>query len=382
MSDANATPQEQDAAPRKSGWARRVFACVIGAVVALGAVELAVRVLGLAPPPVTKRVLIREDAGADYHCYPSNPNGTFDPVPDISQGQWKLYKMLRQFEELPLSALPETPWCVEYTFETLGIRGPTPAPMPAPGVVRIAAVGDSFVLGEGVRYRETLDEQIEALAAGTEIVNFGQSGANLSMEMPAHQASIEHFGCRRALLVLLVNDVDQTDAIEATEQGAYDMINLREEQLGDLGARPWWAQLSRVGHLIDQHSRMRQVTDLTIRNYLDRHDPTKNAKNLAEMQSQLAAIAADPRCKTVVAIYPLMFQLGDYPLAPAHAKLVEMAQKAGLPVLDLLPAFAGQSERELQVHPADHHPNARAHGIAARAIVEWLKRDVPGFLPQ
>ena len=51
-----------------------------------------------------------------------------------------------------------------------------------------------------------------------------------------------------------------------------------------------------------------------------------------------------------------------------------------MPVLDLKDTFAGHDTQSLQVHPADHHPNAKAHKIASDAIVDWLRHDVPGFL--
>ena len=51
-----------------------------------------------------------------------------------------------------------------------------------------------------------------------------------------------------------------------------------------------------------------------------------------------------------------------------------------MPVLDLAPFFEGRKTSALQVHPADHHPNGKAHRIAAEAIVGWLRDEVPGFL--
>jgi hypothetical protein len=58
-----------------------------------------------------------------------------------------------------------------------------------------------------------------------------------------------------------------------------------------------------------------------------------------------------------------------------------MARDAGIPVLDLAPAFAGMDTESLRVHPTDHHPNGKAHAIAARAIADWVMEELPGFLP-
>ena len=48
---------------------------------------------------------------------------------------------------------------------------------------------------------------------------------------------------------------------------------------------------------------------------------------------------------------------------------------------DLAPVFAGRDTASLWVHSVDHHPNGKAHGLAAGAIAEWL-RTIPGFLPR
>src|SRR5205823_4119392 len=77
------------------------------------------------------------------------------PTPDVSRGQWTLTRLLIPTVELPMTSLAETPWCVEYRVETPPIRGPAPTDVPAPGVTRIAGIGDSFAMGEGVPYEKT-----------------------------------------------------------------------------------------------------------------------------------------------------------------------------------------------------------------------------------
>jgi len=137
----------------------------------------------------------------------------------------------------------------------------------------------------------------------------------------------------------------------------------------------------RVLHLAGSLFEMRRITRATVQWYLDSYDPTVNGDGLRQLEEDFRALADLPDCRVAVVLYPLMFGLEtDYPLAPIHARVAHMARNAGLPVLDLAPAFCGASTRSLQVHPADHHPNGRAHGIAAGAIVEWLRGDLPSFL--
>ena len=73
-----------------------------------------------------------------------------------------------------------------------------------------------------------------------------------------------------------------------------------------------------------------------------------------------------------MAIYPDMVNLSSYPFVSAHKKVKSAAESFGIPTLDLLPYFQGKNEKELIATPFDGHPNAKAHAIAARAILDYL----------
>ena len=69
-----------------------------------------------------------------------------------------------------------------------------------------------------------------------------------------------------------------------------------------------------------------------------------------------------------VAMFPLLHRLDDYPFADVHGAVATACRGAGVAFVDLLPAFEGQDAETLWVHPSDHHPNARAHALAAEAL--------------
>src|SRR5204862_1971065 len=128
---------------------------------------------------------------------------------------------------------------------------------------------------------------------------------------------------------------------------------------------------------------LRDIKRQTVRWYLDSYEPAHNAANLERLARDLRALASVDGRQVAFVIYPLLEDLeADYPLAPIHARVGDLARAAGLPVLDLHAAFKGRRTASLWVHPIDHHPNGEAHAIAARAIVEWLRRDVPSFLAE
>jgi hypothetical protein len=364
----------------------------IGVGLALGLllVELALRVLPIGPQPVlSKRYLVPLDSQGtlEYHCYPSNPHGEFGAPPDTSQGRWRLIDYAKH--EYPLVELSDTPDCVEYRFEhapfTKGlfkIRDRQYSPQPAAGVMRIAAIGDSFVFGEGVPIERTLGRQLEAkLGAGYEVVNASQSGLYTAQEVELAKLFASEFGCRRVIVVFIANDIIPSQQLLDRQNLLTDLVNVRDARVGALRPQPWNAGPSRLASLIFSRDLLTRVTDMTVEWYLDCYDPAQNPTGLAQLAESFRQLAAIDDCRVAFVMYPLLEGLEhDWPLAPIHARVGQMARDAGLPVLDLAPTFAGETTSELWVHASDHHPNGRANAIAAEAIYNWLENDVPGFL--
>ncbi|MBX9788995.1 MAG: hypothetical protein K2Y37_08785 [Pirellulales bacterium] len=371
-------------------WLFRLTALVAGLVLGLLLVELALRVLPIGPQPVlSKRYLLPLDTQGmlEYHCYPSDPHGEFTSPPETSQGRWRLIDFAKH--EYPLAELRDTPHCVEYRFEyapfsrgLFKIRDRKYEARPADGVLRIAAIGDSFVFGEGVPIERTLGRQLEAkLGPDFEVINASQSGLQTDQEVELARLFAGEFGCRRAIVVFLANDVVPSQQLLDRQNLLTDLVNVRDERVGALRRHAWNAGPSRLANLIFSRDALTRVTDMTIQWYLDCYDPAQNADGLARLADAFRQLAAIDDCQVALVMYPLLEGLeGNWPLAPIHARVGQMAREAGLPVLDLAPAFAGQTTNELWVHTSDHHPNGRANAIAVEAILKWLKSDAPEFL--
>jgi lysophospholipase L1-like esterase len=121
----------------------------------------------------------------------------------------------------------------------------------------------------------------------------------------------------------------------------------------------------------------------TIDWYLSCYSPADNGTNLSELRQQMTAAAKRTDARVVLVIYPLLESLErQYPLQPVHDVLLKLAKESNLPAFDLAPTFVGQTTSTLWVDAADHHPNGATHQMAARAIVEWLQRDLPDFLTE
>ncbi|MBX3415898.1 MAG: SGNH/GDSL hydrolase family protein [Pirellulales bacterium] len=363
----------------------RAGSVLAGLFVAVLLVEAALWLFQIEPARIrTKLLLIKADSKPmlTYGCYSSNPNGEFRALPDTSEGRWILINNMMKIRELPLEELSQTPWCVEYRNSQLGIRDRDYSVKPPPGVLRIPVFGDSFVLGEGVQIEKTLTRQtLQHLGPEKfELMNFGSSGWNTRQELQALETNIPQLHAKRAIVVFTANDVEITHELESRQEFINDLINIRDEHLEQHEAEAWYNGPSRLVRFVGSNLEMRRIGNETIQWYKDMYDERYNQANLLRFNSFLQRMGSRTDCQVAYVLYPLMEGLeGTYPLADVHAKVAQMAKAAGMPVLDLAPAFQGQKTSDLWVHDSDHHPNGKGHAIAAKALADWLKT-LPGFL--
>ena len=366
----------------------RVMSVLLGLLAALLAAEIVLRVFDI-QPPMTRRNL-EQVGGWRYHCYNSNPNGEFQKTPDVGRGQWRLFTSMVHNTQLPLERIRETPWCVEYRISTWKrpdrqwrLREDRQyGDLPPPGVLRVAGIGDSFAMGEGVPLEKSLFKRMESLLGDKyEVVNHAVAGSDTHNEVEILRRAVSSIRYTRAVVVFFANDIEPSDRLKSRRQQINDLVVLRNADFSADESKAWYVRNLRIFQFLDSHLTTRRITRETIQWYVDLYDPACNAEGLKNLAGDFHSLAAMPSCRSVLVLYPLMEGLeGPYPLTAAHERVADLARQAHLKVLDLAPVFAGMDTRSLQVHPADHHPNGKAHDIAARAIVDWLRRDVSDFL--
>lgn len=363
-------------------WAFRAAAVLVGLIGAFLVGEVFLRVTGIGPPRLRTKQMLKAEDGSSYHCYTSNPIGEFRPLPDMSRGRWTALDYSIPPVEIPFEQMADTPWCVSYRFNGMGIRDRDYAEKPGVNIRRVIGIGDSFVFGEGVPISRCLFKQMEMFAGpDLEIVNAGFVGVDLEHEARELPKLTRHLNADRAILVVIANDVKLSEPMIKRHQQINDLIMIRDKALHAHEEAQWFAGSLRVLEVIGTFLDRRRVTAQTIRWYQDAYDPAWNQVGLDAMSASFDAIARCRSFRTAIVIYPLLEGLqGDYPLAGVHRTIARIAASHGLPVFDLAPHFKGLSPSSLWVHPSDHHPNGKAHAIAARAILEWLSAELPWFL--
>lgn len=292
-------------------------------------------------------------------------------------------------------------------ISSVGHRGEDVPQRAPPGTFRIAAVGDSVTFGFGVQRAQAWPAVLEGLlreAAGAdaprfEVLNFGVTGYDVEQVAERTRTLVSRFAPDLYVYGYVLNDPqDVSFEGEALEQ-------IAEHERGAGIAR--WLSGSRLFLLLRAASGARHYAH-TPEGTLRRgdgspvaleiaNDPAVDAALLrgdldyfralhrragARLRSGLEALAAAAgEVPVLLAIFPLFTEQLSYPLRDVHALVRAEAERVGLRVVDLLPAFeAAAAEFGPRRHVGNVlHPNAFGYRVAARSLRAALLAQ--GLLP-
>ncbi len=273
-----------------------------------------------------------------------------------------------------------------------GLRGPETTYKKPLGTFRILNLGDSIVMGWGVREENTYGRQLEAAlneenssALHFEVINAGVPGWNLENALAYLQAQGLKYEPDLILLGLtLTNDIKGDSALLADNQ--QPLIKwLRSNTY-------FWPFLTVQLRWMEARTEGRERIDvINPPTDPDKYfPPDPDAEQWKEFWNQVSAInqlAGEKDVPVVQIIFPLEFQVIDdsYPTLPQEL-LTARATEAGILVIDLLPAFqqACQEKPGGTCHLQDHylfadvwmHPSAEGHNLIANELEALLSRMV------
>ena len=335
--------------PRSSLW-KRLLAVALGLAFALGGAELAARALG--PPELSRRATF----------YPWRPGSANEGLLRLMPNTTCTYS----WDGDPYGTLPPGAH-LEVPLNGLGLRGP----QPGPGRSAVLFVGDSFTFGEGVSEEDTFVHRIAvALAAAADaaadpeaavVVNGGVPGYGTQDELRVLPELVRTVRPRAVVLVFTLNDpISLLTSLERDRDFMQDADAQSESGSGSRLLR--WAR--RWAHDRDT---VRWYRSFYTGENRDRWEAARD--QIREMRDIVHAAGA----KFGVVVFPLVHRLDVNPFREEHALVVDACRTMGVPVLDLAPALQGHPDASLWVHPTDHHPNGRAHALAAEAMVPFVE---------
>lgn len=254
--------------------------------------------------------------------------------------------------------------------------------------VRLAFLGDSFTFGEGVKDSDTYSEQTaslcndkKALARKVESYNFGVGGYNTEQELLLLEKTVLPLNPDAVIVGYNLNDAE-SKLFYADYFHKKVLRRPLEPFVSETGpdVRPPRAGIFalRTFQLIWKWLRKQETTERTIAYYDSLYsNANPNWDKTKESLDEIIHQCERNKLHCVVLCFPVLFELdGDYPLTHIHALIrneVTSHHSEYVHFVDLLPFLAGRRDRDLWVHPADHHPNETVHRIVAQVLCDSLQ---------
>ncbi len=270
-------------------------------------------------------------------------------------------------------------------INSFGFRGPDFSLQKPSNTYRILGVGDSFTFGEGVNEQDTFLSKLNSHLTtqhpdkSFEVINAGASGYNTRDEVISLTNRWIKLTPDLVILTFTMNDGYADDEFADLALGPL-IMGLQDGRTKVPGqGKEYPSKLLTWGlGLIERKKNSNRIIDIYLSQYttkplLEGYDWENSKNNFKLAKSAIDAING----KMVLVIFPELFRLNDnYPFKEIHEKVAAEAKLQGIFVLDLLPVFQQYKAGDLWVHPTDHHPNEVAHGIAAQAMFEFIKKDI------
>ena len=267
----------------------------------------------------------------------------------------------------------------------LGLRSPYETLRKPPGVVRIAALGDSYTWGDKIASSDStwparLEEELRRKTQGTEIevVNLGEKGFTTVNEAEMLRRLGWQFDPDIVLVQFYLNDVMPSGP--NFERGYSGWIFPRAWILPER-YRSGPAGRSALLHLAEGVLSARRHGDRTAQaakwtEVYERRGPEWQA--MAGALAEMGEAASKRGVPIVLVLFPDfipgMAEAAELPFHSIHEQVREAAAAAGFRVLDLTDAFIRENPemRAWWAAPYDAHPNAAAADLAGREIADFL----------
>lgn len=282
---------------------------------------------------------------------------------------------------------------VPVSFNALGLRDPEREAQPAPGTVRILALGDSVTFGMGVAQHQTYPRQAEVLlnigrspGARVEVLNMGMPGYNTLHQL----AQLREVGLalepKMVVVGFLFNDVEPSSAQRGAAMPERTERSFAGRLKSGVNASVVWLKKNsllfawvspRIGSLLRPlgfkgFGQVGAVKD----QYVDAN-PQWQAVRAALLE--MKRLTAERGIELVVMIIPAMARFSDatYPIKEYHDAVSAFCREQGIRALDLLPAFWGFDGTKFWISATDGHPNAEGQAIIAQTLAAQLAPMLP-----
>lgn len=246
----------------------------------------------------------------------------------------------------------------------------------APGMFRIAVVGDSFSFAPYMQYDDAFPKKLEKMLnlnfqdKRAEVINYGVPAYSTTHEVAKVKQAIEE----QADLVLLQITLNDPEIKAGTPIGITVFDRFGPPKYGKFVT--WLLSWSKLANFVAQRLHNSQTHTAYKQYFLDLYENPRSWNSFKTALSQIASLSKDSNTKIFAVIFPLFgLALDDnYPFYDIHKKVAEELKSLGVPYDDISEIYKGIPLERLQVLPGvDRHPNEIAHRMAAEEMYTVLK---------
>ncbi len=285
---------------------------------------------------------------------------------------WKYARDIKRVSTDPLIGHEHTPGSHSFlmgTDVTINSQGLSDREIPlerTPGTERIMMLGDSFVLGWGVPFEETISKRLERQFAKdgkkVEVISTGVGNYNSIMEVEYYLTRGIKFHPNVVVLNYAFNDAEPVPTYRNNGFFARNselLVVFRggmDSFLRRFGAEKRW----------DQY-------------YLGLYG-TRGWDAAKAAIHKLAESTREQGVKLIIVSWPELHDVRNYRLQRITDLVHGVADAENVPFIDLLASVKDQESSKLWVTAPDPHPNAYANGLYAGYLYTFLKPLLAGAL--
>ncbi|MCC7048155.1 MAG: SGNH/GDSL hydrolase family protein [Alphaproteobacteria bacterium] len=252
---------------------------------------------------------------------------------------------------------------VDVSTNALGLRDRDIDLPKKPTMKRVLMLGDSITFGWGVPQELAVPQRLDRAlrAEGVEVINSGVGNYNTRMEVEYFLT--EGYKLKPDIVVLnyFINDAEPTPSYD------YSALEKYSRAYAYFSSR-WDSAMRSLGTA-------RQTDWKTY--YRGLYDDGTNPGGWAAAAKAIERVAdfcREHNIKFLIVDYPELRELRPYPFTEVSARLRALAERVGVPYLNLLDSVQNEPPASLWVTVPDPHPNARATELFAAAMAELLRK--------
>jgi lysophospholipase L1-like esterase len=250
---------------------------------------------------------------------------------------------------------------------SLGIRDFRP-PHKSEGKIQILVLGDSFTFGYGVpledSYPNLLEQRLNQAVSGDmyEVINAGVPGYDTVDEAELLDLILDHYSPRWIVVGLHPGDLTSRQELEKNT-----VVRTKEWLRKNSAIFSWLLRIYKT-------KLIKYVPPPTSALYVDPEKVfnTPQANKIKDAFRRIHATAEENGAEVVVLMVVPLLYWEHYPYEPLHEAVAGFCRDNSIYFVDPLAQFTKYDAASLWVAPNDSHYSAKANGIAAGVLSEFI----------